>query len=84
MVSSDSPPRRAGTGTLIFGYREYTLPHMRLETLAGLKDSDHSPRIEQQGIKFNIPLDARTPSCSDHSDADEKVKRRSADQPFRK
>jgi hypothetical protein len=57
---------------------------MRLETLAGLKDSDHSARIEQQGIKFNIPLDARTPSCSDNSDADEKVKRRSADQPFRK
>jgi hypothetical protein len=42
---------------------------MRLGTLAGLRDSDHSPRIEQRGIKFNIPLDARTPSYSDNSDA---------------
>jgi hypothetical protein len=42
---------------------------MRLGTLAGLRDSDHSPRIDQRGIKFNIPLDARTPSYSDNSDA---------------
>jgi hypothetical protein len=42
---------------------------MRLGTFAGLSDSDHSPRIEQRGIKFNIPLDARTPSYSDNSDA---------------
>ena len=42
---------------------------MRLGTLAGLRDSDHSPRIGQRGIKFNIPLDARTPSYSDNSDA---------------
>jgi hypothetical protein len=27
-----------------------------------LKDSDHNPRIAQRGIKFNIPLDLRTPS----------------------
>jgi hypothetical protein len=42
---------------------------MRLGMLADLKDSDHSPRIERRGIKFNIPLDARTPSYSDNSDA---------------
>lgn len=30
--------------------------------------SDHRPHIEQRGIKFNIPLDLRTPSYSDNSD----------------
>jgi len=28
-----------------------------------------APHIAQRGIKFNIPLDARTPSYSDNSDA---------------
>jgi hypothetical protein len=32
-----------------------------------LKDSDHRPHIERRGIKFNIPLDLRTPSYSDNS-----------------
>lgn len=34
-----------------------------------MKDSDHRPHIAQRGIKFNIPLDLRTPSYSDCSDA---------------
>jgi hypothetical protein len=38
-------------------------------TLDALKDSDHTPHIAQRGIKFNIPLDLRTPSYSDCSDA---------------
>jgi len=42
---------------------------IRLGTLAGLKDAEHSPYIERRGIKFNIPLDARTPSYSDAGDA---------------
>jgi hypothetical protein len=42
---------------------------IRLGTLADLKDSDHAPHIERRGIKFNIPLDARTPSYSDAGDA---------------
>jgi len=42
---------------------------IRLQTLADLKDSDHSPFIPRRGIKFNIPLDARTPSYSDAGDA---------------
>jgi hypothetical protein len=42
---------------------------VRLGTLAELKDSDHAPHIERRGIKFNIPLDARTPSYSDAGDA---------------
>jgi hypothetical protein len=40
---------------------------IRLGTIEKLADSDHSPHIEQRGIKFNIPLDVRTPSYSDNS-----------------
>ena len=42
---------------------------IRQGTLADLKDSDHGPYIARRGIKFNIPLDARTPSYSDAGDA---------------
>ena len=34
-----------------------------------IQDSDHKPHIEKRGIKFNIPLDLRTPSYTDCSDA---------------
>jgi len=33
------------------------------------KDGEHTPFIERRGIKFNIPLDARTLSYSDAGDA---------------
>jgi len=39
------------------------------QTLAELKDSDNKPYLLRRGIKFNIPLDLRTPSYSDFSDA---------------
>ncbi len=42
---------------------------IRLKSLEELGDSDHTPHIERRGIKFNIPLDLRTPSYSDCSDA---------------
>jgi hypothetical protein len=42
---------------------------IRLGTLAELKAGEHAPFIERRGIKFNIPLDARTPSYSDAGDA---------------
>jgi hypothetical protein len=42
---------------------------IRLDTLGALADSDHTPHIAQRGIKFNIPLDVRTPSYSDSGDA---------------
>jgi hypothetical protein len=42
---------------------------IRTGTLATLKDSDHTPHIAQRGIKMNPPLDLRTPSYSDPSDA---------------
>jgi hypothetical protein len=42
---------------------------IRTGTLDTLKDSSHTPHIPQRGIKFNIPLDLRTPSYTDCSDA---------------
>lgn len=42
---------------------------IRTDTLESLKDSDHKPHIARRGIKFNIPLDLRTPSYSCCSDA---------------
>ncbi len=42
---------------------------IRIGALDATGDSDHSPHIEKRGIKFNIPLDARTPSYSDNSDS---------------
>ena len=69
--------RRKGTTVAALGtdaagamYGGLDLAEMwRLGTLEGAADSDHSPHIERRGIKFNIPLDARTPSYSDNSDA---------------
>jgi hypothetical protein len=42
---------------------------IRTGTLDLLKDSDNKPHIAKRGIKFNIPLDLRTPSYTDCSDA---------------
>jgi hypothetical protein len=42
---------------------------IRLGTLAELTNGEHKPFIARRGIKFNIPLDARTPSYSDAGDA---------------
>lgn len=42
---------------------------IRLETINSVSDSDNKPYLERRGIKFNIPLDLRTPSYSDMGDA---------------
>jgi hypothetical protein len=42
---------------------------IRLGTHNLLKDSENKPHIARRGIKFNIPLDLRTPSYTDCSDA---------------
>lgn len=42
---------------------------IRTNTLDKLADSDNKPYLERRGIKFNIPLDLRTPSYTDPSDA---------------
>jgi hypothetical protein len=39
------------------------------QTLDELKDSDNKPFLLRRGIKFNVPLDLRTPSYSDFSDS---------------
>jgi hypothetical protein len=38
-------------------------------TISLLTESDNSPYLKKRGIKFNIPLDLRTPSYSDPGDA---------------
>ena len=42
---------------------------IKLSTLNQLKDGLREPFVPQRGIKFNIPLDARTPSYSDAGDS---------------
>jgi hypothetical protein len=42
---------------------------IRNNTIGNITDSDNKPYLERRGIKFNLPLDLRTPSYSDLSDA---------------
>lgn len=42
---------------------------IRTGSVGSLQTSDHKPHIAQRGIKFNLPLDLRTPSYTDSSDA---------------
>ena len=42
---------------------------VQLKGLQALAEIDKEPYINNRGIKFNIPLDARTPSYSDNADA---------------
>lgn len=42
---------------------------LRIERFNSLTDYDRQPHIARRGIKFNIPLDARTPSYSDNATA---------------
>ncbi|MCY2950379.1 MAG: carbohydrate-binding family 6 protein, partial [Planctomycetota bacterium] len=42
---------------------------IRTGALDSLKDTVHSPHIAQRGIKFNIPLDVRTPTYSGWPDS---------------
>jgi hypothetical protein len=42
---------------------------IRIQTLNTLADADNKPYFDRRGIKFNIPLDLRTPSYTDPSDA---------------
>jgi hypothetical protein len=45
---------------------------VRLGTLEQLKPGEHKPFIERRGLKFNSPLDLRTPSYSDSANAPQK------------
>ncbi|MBK1875296.1 hypothetical protein [Pelagicoccus mobilis] len=54
---------------LMYGLFEIAERHSLYGSNADLKDVHGSPYISQRGIKFNIPLDARTPSYDDTGDA---------------
>ncbi|MEJ7769754.1 MAG: hypothetical protein WKF89_18185 [Chitinophagaceae bacterium] len=41
----------------------------RLQSIDSIISSDNKPYLDRRGIKFNIPLDLRTPSYTDPSDA---------------
>ena len=45
---------------------------IRSEGVAVVRSKQQSPYLQMRGIKFNIPLDARTPSYSDVSDSAQK------------
>ena len=42
---------------------------LRLQSFNSLTNTDNKPYLDRRGIKFNIPLDLRTPSYTDPSDA---------------
>lgn len=42
---------------------------IRNQPIDAITESDNKPYLERRGIKFNIPLDLRTPSYTDPSDA---------------
>jgi len=42
---------------------------IHLGTVAELSSEEHKPFVARRGIKFNIPLDLRTPSYADDSDS---------------
>jgi hypothetical protein len=44
----------------------------RLKLRLPIEDEDQAPFVEKRGIKFNIPLDARTPSYDDTGDSAQK------------
>jgi hypothetical protein len=58
----------ADTGGALYGGLDLA-EAARLGTLAELKEGERRPHIAQRGIKFNLPLDVRTPTYSDNSHA---------------
>lgn len=56
------------TGAMYGGLEVADLLRMGLP----IKDRDHVPFVKKRGIKFNIPLDARTPSYDDTGDSAQK------------
>ncbi|MGB6152247.1 MAG: hypothetical protein WBG48_09660 [Pricia sp.] len=56
------------TAGLLYGGLELA-EQIALYGMDGIKSVQHNPYMEMRGPKFNIPLDVRTPSYSDASDA---------------
>ncbi len=61
----------ADAAGVMYGGRELA-EVIRIDDLAGVKDVDQNPYMAMRGTKFNCPLDVRTPSYSDVSDAAQK------------
>jgi hypothetical protein len=57
-----------GNSGLMYGILELA-EQIKLYGIKGVKDTEKNPYMEKRGIKFNVPLDVRTPSYSDMSDA---------------
>jgi hypothetical protein len=57
-----------GAGGVMYGGLEVA-EQIRLKGLQSIEPMDRSPYMNMRGVKFNIPLDVRTPSYSDMSDA---------------
>ncbi|MEO0333619.1 MAG: carbohydrate-binding family 6 protein, partial [Bacteroidota bacterium] len=45
---------------------------IKIHGLANVQEASHNPYMEMRGTKFNIPLDARSPSYTDASDVAQK------------
>ena len=58
----------AGEGGVMYGGLEVA-EQIRLGRFDAIETMDRNPYLEMRGTKFNIPLDVRTPSYSDMSDA---------------
>lgn len=58
----------ADAGGMLYGALELA-ETIRLEGLDKVHDADQKPYLAMRGVKFNIPLDARTPSYTDVSDS---------------
>lgn len=72
-VDAGRQPRRVavrggGPGGVMYGGLELA-EQIRLHGLEGVQPLARSPHFAQRGVKFNVPLDVRTPSYSDMGDA---------------
>ncbi|HUG12028.1 MAG TPA: carbohydrate-binding family 6 protein [Opitutaceae bacterium] len=56
------------TAGLLYGGLELA-EQIRLGGLDGVADTERTPAFAMRGVKFNIPLDVRTPSYTDMSDS---------------
>ena len=59
----------ADTTGVMYGGFDVAFQIRQERSLAGISEVVRNPHIQKRGIKFNIPLDARTPSYSDAGDA---------------
>jgi hypothetical protein len=69
--ASDGPTYRVVAreeGGLMYGGLELA-EQIKLYGLVGVEPVERNPYMEMRGVKFNIPLDARTPSYTDMGDS---------------